>query len=48
MKKISREPDKVIETEKGLIYIFIIKAKNKYEFMQELNNLRFKYVYRVI
>jgi len=48
LKKISREPDKVIETEKGLIYIFIIKAKNKYEFMQELNNLRFKYVYRVI
>ena len=48
LKKISREPDKIIETEKELIYVFIIKAKNKDEFISELNNLRMKYVYRAV
>ena len=48
LKKISKEPVKIIETDKELIYLFIIKAKNKNDFIQELNNLKLKYVYRVV
>lgn len=48
LKKISREPDKVIETDKELIYVFILKRKEREEFINELNNLRLSFVQRVI
>jgi len=48
LKKISREPDKIIETDKEWIYVFILKRKEVDLFISELNNLRLPYVQRVI
>ena len=48
LKKISREPDKIIETDKELIYVFILKRKEIEDFVKELNNLRLPYVQRII
>jgi len=48
LKKISRDPDKIVETDKELIYIFILKRKEIEMFVSELGNLRLPYVQRVI
>ncbi|MDQ7022574.1 MAG: hypothetical protein Q9M97_03460 [Candidatus Gracilibacteria bacterium] len=48
LKKISREPDKIIETGKELIYVFILKRKEVEDFISELGNLRLDFVQRVI
>jgi len=48
LKKISRDPDKIVETDKELIYVFILKRKEVEMFVSELNNLRLPYVQRVI
>jgi len=47
LKRISREPDKIIETDKEWIYIFILKKKHREEFLSELNNLKLNYIQRV-
>ena len=48
LKKISRDPDKIVETDKELIYVFILKRKEVEMFVSELGNLRLPYVQRVI
>lgn len=48
LKRISREPDKIIETDKESVYVFILKKKNRDSFISELNNLRLPFVQRVI
>lgn len=48
LKRISREPDKIIETDKELIFVFILKRKEISDFVSELNNLRLPYTQRVI
>ena len=48
LKKISRKPDKIIETDKELIYVYILKKKQVEDFVNELNNLRLPYVYRTV
>jgi DNA-binding protein YbaB len=48
LKKISRDPDKIVETDKELIYVFILKRKQVEDFVSELGNLRLPYVQRVI
>jgi DNA-binding protein YbaB len=48
LKRISIEPDKVIDTEKELIYVFIIHRTKRKEFVSELNNLRLPFLQRVV
>lgn len=48
LKRISREPDKIIETNKELIFVFILKRKEISDFVSELNNLRLPYAQRVV
>jgi len=48
LKKISKTPIKEIETDKNWINVYMLKAKSKDEFIQELDNLRLNYVYRVV
>ena len=48
LKRISREPDKIIETNKELIFVFILKRKEISDFVSELNNLRLPYTQRVV
>lgn len=48
LKKISRKPDRIVETDKELIYIHIIKRKKRDMFLQELSNLQLPYTQRII
>jgi len=48
LNKISRTPDKIIETDKELIYVYILKKKQVEDFVNELKNLRLPYVYRTV
>lgn len=48
LKRISREPDKIVETDKELIYVFILKRKERETFISELSNLKLPYLERVI
>ena len=48
LKRISREPDSIIETDKELIFVFILRRKEVEAFISELSNLRLPYLQRVI
>lgn len=48
LKRISKEPDKILDTEKELVYIFFLKKKEIESFIKELNNLRLPFVKRVV
>lgn len=48
LKKISRKPDRIIETSKELIYVFHIPRGERDMFLAELANLKLPYVSRVL
>lgn len=48
LKRISREPDSIIETDKELIFVFILRRKEVEAFVSELSNLRLAYTQRII
>lgn len=48
IKKLSRKPDKIIETDKFNSYIFIVDSVEKESFAKELTNFNLSYVNRII
>lgn len=48
LKKISKKPDRIIETPKELIYVFHIPRWRRDIFIEELINLKLPYVSRVL
>jgi len=48
LKKISKKPDRVVETNKELIYVFLVKLAKKDMFLQELANLQLPYTKRIV
>jgi len=48
LKKISKKPDRVVETNKELIYVFLVKLAKKDMFLQELSNLQLPYTKRIV
>jgi len=48
LKKISKTPDKVIETKKEWVYVYILEKNERDNFISELGNLKLPFVQRVI
>jgi hypothetical protein len=48
LKKISKTPDKIIETKKEWIYVYILEKSERKKFISELGNLKLTFVQRVI
>ena len=48
LKKISRTPDKIMETSKEWIYVYILDKEDRHCFVAELNNMRLPFVQRVV
>jgi hypothetical protein len=48
LKKISKEPNNIFETDKEWIYTYIIEKEDRENFISELNNMKLHFVQRVI
>ncbi|MCD5380904.1 hypothetical protein LR004_03155 [Candidatus Gracilibacteria bacterium] len=48
LKKISKKPERIVETDKELIYVYVVKLKKRDLFLQELSNLQLPYTQRMI
>ena len=48
LKKISKTPDKILETKKEWIYVYLVDKKERDLFISELNNMSLPFVQRVI
>jgi len=48
LKKISKKPERIVETDKELIYVYVVKLKKRDLFLQELSNLQLPYTQRIV